>query len=541
MKASWIALLVCALACGDEASEEAHGHDHGDDHGHDHGDHGHDDHGHGHDDHGHDDHGHGHGDHEGASEVITRWGEQTQLFVEFPALVVGEDSPFAAHLTRLRDHFAIDEGRVTVELSGGEQPVERFSIGMPSIPGIFRPVVRPAQAGTRRVTLRLESGRASEEHDLGELTVFETREAADAAAEEEEEAAGEISYLLEQQWQVRFKIDEAVVRPMRPSFPALGRLSLPPGSHADVTASRAGRLVAMGGRFPTPGEEVAEGDVLFGIAPSLEGADSATVDLAVAQATIRVQSAQTELQRVQPLAEQGVVAQRRLQTAQSALSSAQAELRSARIRQGALGRGGAGGASIRLASPLGGVIAEIYFAPGAWVQQGDQVARVVNRDSVWLDIGVPEAYVGRLGNVAGAWFEVEGVATPLQLDRRALVSVGSEVDPDSRTLPVRFRIENVRRELFAGVGVEAHVVSDDVQLTTAIPSSALVDDSGTDVVYVQTGGESFERRAVQLGIRDAGWVEVTGVRPGEWVVSQGAYTVKLASTSTEAIGHGHAH
>jgi cobalt-zinc-cadmium efflux system membrane fusion protein len=50
------------------------------------------------------------------------------------------------------------------------------------------------------------------------------------------------------------------------------------------------------------------------------------------------------------------------------------------------------------------------------------------------------------------------------------------------------------------------------------------------------------RRVVRLGVRDGASVEVlSGVAPGEWVVSRGAYSVKLASTATESIGHGHAH
>jgi hypothetical protein len=78
---------------------------------------------------------HGHDEHEGASEAVTRWGTTTQLFVEFPALVVGEPSAFAAHLTRLQDHAAIDRGSLVVELHGGGHPAERFVVDEPTVPG----------------------------------------------------------------------------------------------------------------------------------------------------------------------------------------------------------------------------------------------------------------------------------------------------------------------------------------------------------------------------------------------------------------------
>jgi membrane fusion protein, heavy metal efflux system len=507
-----------------------------------------DDHGHAHDD-GHehepdDAHGHGH-EHEGAYEVVTRWGATTQLFVEFPALVVGEDSPFAAHLTRLRDHAAIDSGTVVVELHGGAHPIERFTVEQPAVAGIFRPIVRPAHAGPRRVTLRLDSSAASEVHELGELTIYSTRSQADAAAGEEE-PAGTISYLLEQQWKVSFGLARAEARELRPNIPAFARLSSPPEAESIVTAPRDGRVNAIGGRFPHVGDEVEEGHVIFGLgtAPEDQG-DPASLDHAVREAAIGVAAAQREVDRLVPLVEQGVVAQRRLDEANSALSIAESHLSSARRRKRSLGQSqlvGGRGDSLDLPSPIPGTVAEVLVAPGAWVTEGQQLARIVDRDQLWLDVSVPEAYVSELGKVSGAWFQLEGIEGALAVPGSALVSVGTEIDAQTRTLPVRFQIDNVGRELFAGMTTQAHLFVDAPQLTTAIPVEALVEDGGADVVYVQTGGESFERRMVKLGIRDGDYIAVLdGVAPGEWVVARGAHSIKLASSSTAAIGHGHAH
>jgi multidrug efflux pump subunit AcrA (membrane-fusion protein) len=88
----------------------------------------------------------------------------------------------------------------------------------------------------------------------------------------------------------------------------------------------------------------------------------------------------------------------------------------------------------------------------------------------------------------------------------------------------------------------AHVFTSAPEQRLAIPRTAVIDDGGTDVVFVQTGGEAFVRRPVVLGIRDGDSVEVwSGVAAGERVVSEGAYFVKLAAAGGEEIGHGHAH
>lgn len=483
---------------------------------------------------------------EDAAEAVTRWGKKTQLFVEFPALVVGEDSPFAAHLTGMSDHAALAVGRVTAELSGGSEPVERFSVDAPSAAGIFRPVVRPVHAGKRHLMVRLEAGDLSETHDLGEFVVFPSRAEANAAAPEENEAPGAISYLLEQQWRVDFGLERVQTRPMRPSVPAFATLVLPSQAETIVTAPREGRVLAVEGAFPAVGDSVEDGGIIAALSSAAGGgADLASLDLAVEQAAIRVQAGRRELARVRPLVTQGVLAQRRLDEARSAAAEAQAALRSAKRQRESRGASQqvAGRAdTLVLPSPLSGTVAEVYVAAGTWVAAGQPIARIVKRGELWLEAGVPEAYLGRVSKIAGAWFRLAGDPELFQVDADALVAVGTELDTGSRTLPVRFRVDGADPRLYAGMAMRAHVLTGPPVAAAAVPVSALVDDGGVEVVYIQTGGESFVRRPVRLGIRDGAYVEVTeGVSPGEWVVSRGPYSVKLASTSTAAIGAGHAH
>ncbi|MEQ8497077.1 MAG: hypothetical protein RLW42_22895, partial [Gammaproteobacteria bacterium] len=49
---------------------------------------------------------HGHG----GGVVVTDFTPYTELFVEFPPLAVGRESPFAAHFTRLKDFRPVSAG-----------------------------------------------------------------------------------------------------------------------------------------------------------------------------------------------------------------------------------------------------------------------------------------------------------------------------------------------------------------------------------------------------------------------------------------------
>jgi hypothetical protein len=62
------------------------------------------------------------------------------------------------------------------------------------------------------------------------------------------------------------------------------------------------------------------------------------------------------------------------------------------------------------------------------------------------------------------------------------------------------------------------------------------------VVFVQLEVEAFARRPVKLGLRESNYVQLLeGVRPGERIVTRGAYLIRLSALSTQIPAHGHVH
>ncbi|NIR58123.1 MAG: efflux RND transporter periplasmic adaptor subunit, partial [Gammaproteobacteria bacterium] len=57
-----------------------------------------------------------------ATLIYTDYTDLTELFVEFPALVAGESSTFAAHVTRLSDYEPLISGRLDVVLEADGKP-----------------------------------------------------------------------------------------------------------------------------------------------------------------------------------------------------------------------------------------------------------------------------------------------------------------------------------------------------------------------------------------------------------------------------------
>ena len=93
-----------------------------------------------------------------------------------------------------------------------------------------------------------------------------------------------------------------------------------------------------------------------------------------------------------------------------------------------------------------------------------------------------------------------------------------------------------------GQRLPVNVISASTRQEIAVPATSLINEDGRQVVFVQTGGESFARRNVETGIRDGDYVAITsGLTGGERVVTLGAYNIRLAAAGTSEIGHGHTH
>lgn len=495
------------------------------------------DHGHSHDG---PDAGASHG-HAGATESVTHFTRDTELFVEFPRLVKGETAEFVAHLTRLADFRPVAEGRLTVILSGGGQPEEQGEAEVSGTPGIFRPIHAPVHAGKRRLVFRLESPGLNAIHELGDVEVYGDARAA-AATPAAEERAGSIRFTKEDQWRIDFAMEPATEQPLRESIAATGVLRAPAGAEAFVVAPSAGALSAAA-RVPKIGDRVRRGDVLAHLVPRLAGdVDAAVLDLAARRARIELDHATRERERLEGLFRAEAVPEKRLIDAQSREQLVRAELAAAERRLAPY-QGGGGGIPLR--APIDGVIVAANAAPGAAVAEGQTLFHIARLERLWLEARVPEAESARVGKPGGAQVDVDGLDAPLVLEvgrNASLVGAGGVVDPATRTVPVILELENPGGRLRIGAAVRVRLHTGQVSRAVAVPATALVDDQGQPVVYVQLGGESFARRPVDTGLRDGDRIAVTrGLAPGERVVTRGANQVRLAAAAPAAAGHGHAH
>ncbi len=479
---------------------------------------------------------------------VTRWSEKTELFLEYPSLAAGRTSRFAIHLTDLATFRPLTTGQATVELRRDGTAGEQFRAESPSRPGIFGVDIVPRRAGTYTMSIRVLSGELEDVHILESVTVSAGSQ---QVALPEEEAEEGISFLKEQQWTLDFRTEKVTEQSLRESIQVPGEVRPRTGGEAEVVAPFGGRLAATAA-LPTLGTTVDEGQVLASLVPKTSSpSERAALEFAVAEAEAELSLARKNAQRLGRLLEAGAVPARRLDEARTRETTLEAKRKAAQARlaqleswQRADGTSTDNspflGASFLLRAPISGVVAEAHATVGANVEQGQNLFRIVSLHPVHVFAAVPEANAPQLRSLSGAEIEAPGMETRFSPSR--LISVGRIVDPVSRTLNVIYEVQNPARLLAVGQAVSLRLFTSKRVQAPAVPDSAVVDDGGRPVVFVQTTGESFARRPVRLGVREAGYVHVLeGLELGERVVTLGAYLVRLAALSTQIPAHGHVH
>lgn len=465
-------------------------------------------------------------DHAHGGTAITRWTDATELFFEHPPMIAGgPGGPWAIHFTRLQDFSPITEGVLTLAFRAPDGTVFTTRSEAPARPGIYTPSPVLPSPGVYDLIVDIKAPELTDRIPSGEITVYQSE--ADIPHEDDAGDAA-ISFLKEQQWPISFSTAKSQQRQIAASIAVSGEIMPAAGHVAEVASPVSGLVLAKDNlNAPAQGDRVRTGDVLITLAPTSQ-------DNSYARAKADVERLTRDADRLQRLYDAEAIAEKRLIETQHDLEIAQAALE-------AMGGSVEDGYTFPVRAPISGAVQERLFTPGARVEIGQPLYRIVDPSLVWLKLRLPASQAATSGSFQNAHFTVEGSTRVYETDRT--VSTGSIIDPSTRTLPVLMAVGNSDGSLKIGLVAQARLHTDDLQTGVAIPNSAILMEDALPVAYVQTGGESFERRLLTLGASDGRYTLIAeGIDEGEHVVTEGAYQVYLASLNTSEISdHGHPH
>ncbi len=250
------------------------------------------------------------------------------------------------------------------------------------------------------------------------------------------------------------------------------------------------------------GTEVAQGAPLFKV-------DDAELKAEVARAEAERDLARQSLTRTQELLGQKASSQSELERAEATArgSAAQLELLNLRLRR------------TLVRAPFAGVVGQRFVSLGDYVTTDTRLLTLQTVSPQRAAFQVPERHAEELKRGQRVVFRVAALRGKEFSGRVDFVD--PIVQLPGRTITVKAVTPNTRRELQAGMFIEARLATAVRPNSVVIPEDAVLPLQGATFVWVVVDGKAT-RRAVELGVRTQGFVEArSGVEAGEQVVVGG--------------------
>ncbi|MBN8245444.1 efflux RND transporter periplasmic adaptor subunit [Nitratireductor aquimarinus] len=292
-----------------------------------------------------------------------------------------------------------------------------------------------------------------------------------------------------------------------PSIEAIGTVNANQG--VDLTVETTGIVTDI---LFEANQQVEKDQILLQLEDNVQQAD---LSASRTQAALDKQA----LDRARELRSRGVSSGASLDNAEAAAqaSAAQVEKAEAVVQQR------------QLRAPFSGTIGIPRVDRGQYLSPGTIVATLQDTETMRADFTVPEQRLGllKIGQPVRLWLNSGN-----DVFEGTITGIDPKVDPSSRLVSVRARIDNTAGKLTPGQFVQVGVILPEEDGVISLPQTAVVTSLYGDYVYAvrkpKDAGEGDEEKLetrqvfVKVGRRSGDRIEISsGVEPGDIIVTAG--------------------
>ncbi|WP_081867752.1 efflux RND transporter periplasmic adaptor subunit [Hymenobacter sp. IS2118] len=254
------------------------------------------------------------------------------------------------------------------------------------------------------------------------------------------------------------------------------------------------------------GQAVSKGQLLFSI-----NADEAQAAIQKQQYNIKLFRDQEKRQRT--LLDKEYISAQEYEQSNNALLTAQADLQALRATL----------AKAYVRAPFSGVLGLSTATVGTYVSPGTEITTLSRVRPVKIDFAVPGRFAAnvRVGDVVSVVDE-----TTNKTYESKVYAIDPQIDPVSRTQPVRARFANTNNELRPGAFVRVNLKLGETETALQVPTEAVIPEASGYNVYTVKNGKMVPQK-VKIGIRSDKVIQITeGLAVGDTVIRTGILQVK---------------
>jgi Cu(I)/Ag(I) efflux system membrane fusion protein len=185
-------------------------------------------------------------------------------------------------------------------------------------------------------------------------------------------------------------------------------------------------------------------------------------------------------------------------------------------------------------APNDGVVTELAAREGAVFMPGTLLFRINGLKTVWANAQVPEAQVSMIA--MGSTVTARATAWPGESIKGRVIGLLPDVDPQTRTLPVRIELNNPDRKLAPGMFVTLEFTAAAGEPQLVIPSEAVIATGERNVVIVARASGGFDVVEVTVGAEADGKTAIlSGLTEGQSIVLSGQFLIDSEASLRSAV------
>lgn len=176
-------------------------------------------------------------------------------------------------------------------------------------------------------------------------------------------------------------------------------------------------------------------------------------------------------------------------------------------------------------SPFNGTVIESNVISGNVVEKGTNLFRVSDLSSLWVTANVYEKDIKAVQR--GQKVQIKISSVPNKTFSGTVEAINDILDETTRTFKVRILVDNRSGELKPEMFCECFFKGEVKEMRLAIPTSAVQNIKGEQIVFVPHDTNSFEKRVVKTGLELSNYVEILeGLKVGDEIVTEGSFVLK---------------
>lgn len=177
----------------------------------------------------------------------------------------------------------------------------------------------------------------------------------------------------------------------------------------------------------------------------------------------------------------------------------------------------------RLKAPFGGTVTMRNVEVGDILAPGSPAFRIIDMGTVKIQAGIPEKFINDFNEGNKVFITLD--ALPGRVFEGIINFIGPEANTQVRTFPAEMVVENRDGSIRAGVLGNARILRNIHEDALMIPFNAMIETEKGTRIFVLKDGDVVEERAVETFGGNDLMMRVSGIAPGERVITKGHYDI----------------